>query len=487
MTNEKDTDLIPIILAGGGGNRLWPLSREHYAKQFLRVNNDLTLLQESLTRLDQEYFAKTSIKLSEPLIICNDEHRFLVAEQVREINKKIYKIVLESAGKNTAPALTCAALLQDKADSILIMMPADHRIVDTKIFHEAVLKATMLASEDYIVTLGIKPDRPETGYGYIHCGNSISDDKAIYEIDVFTEKPDIEAAQNYLKEDNYLWNSGIFIVKTSVWLRAVETCAPQMLSSCRDAVNHASVDLEFTRLEPESFQNCPSDSVDYAVMEKLQTIDVFKGAVVCMDPQWSDIGSWNGFWDVMPKDENGNSTGGDVCMLDTTDSIIMSEHRLVATIGIENLAVIETADAVLVVPRDKSQNVKELVSWLKKNKRNEYKEHRKVYRPWGSYESLDAGAQFQVKRLTIKPGQSISLQLHNHRAEHWTVVQGIAEVVRGDEVFTLSVNESTYIPVGAKHRLSNPGDNMLEVIEVQSGDYLGEDDIVRFEDIYNRN
>ena len=463
------------------------MSREHYAKQFLSLDDDLTLLQSSLSRLDDEYFNKQGFRLSDPLVICNVAHRFLVAEQARAINRKLMNIVLEPAGRNTAPALTCAALLQTNPDSMLVMMPADHRIIDTAAFHEAVLKATELAARDYIVTLGVRPDRPESGYGYIHLGEVISETGSTYTIDSFTEKPDIETAGKYLDEGGYLWNSGIYIVKSSAWLEAVQECSPRILSACRDAVAGATVDMEFCRLESQAFQDCPADSVDYAVMEKLRKIKTIKGAVVCMAPRWSDIGSWNSLWEIMPKDTEGNLTRGDVCLVDSRNNIIMGNRRLVAVLGVDDLVIIETTDAVMVVPRNRSQDVRQLVSWLKENDRDEYIDHNRVYRPWGSFECLDKGERFQVKRLTIKPGQSISLQLHNRRAEHWVVVQGTAEIVRGEEVFTLEENESTYIPKGEKHRLSNPGSGMLEVIEVQSGDYLGEDDIVRFEDKYNRN
>ena len=466
---------------------MWPLSREHYSKQFLTLDGGQTLLQTSLTRLSEEFFKKNSVQLSAPLIICNVEHRFLVAEQAREIGQNVLNIILEPIGKNTAPALTCAALLQDRDDPIIVMMPADHRIVDTASFHKAVLEAIALASKDYIVTLGIKPDRAATGYGYIHCGDSISGAKSTYEIDFFTEKPDAETACKYFEDGSYLWNSGIFILKASVWLEAISVCSPQILSACSDAVKNATADMEFYRLEPEAFQSCPPDSVDYAVMERLHTLDTVKGAVVCMEPQWSDIGSWNSLWEIMPKDVAGNLKRGDVCLIDARNNIVWGNKRLIAALGIENLVIVETPDAVMIAPRDRSQDVRQIVDWLKINDRNEYREHNRAYRPWGSFESLDTGDRFQVKRLTIKPGQSISLQLHHHRSEHWVIVQGVAEIIRGEEVLTLSENESVYIPKGIKHRLTNPGKNMLEVIEVQSGDYLGEDDIVRFEDKYNRN
>lgn len=411
----------------------------------------------------------------------------MVAQQAGSTIRNKPQIFLEPVGRNTAPALTIAALAQPDGNTVIVMMPADHLIEEGPAFGAAIGKASELAAQDYIVTLGIKPAGPETGFGYIRHGHVLSNDDSACLVEEFTEKPDTVTAQRFLTKGNYSWNSGIFVVSASVWLRAMEALAPDMLSACRDAYDKRSEDLDFVRLDETAFDACPSDSIDYAVMEKLDKCPGVEAALVKLDSAWSDVGSWNGYWQIMDKDEAGNVVHGDGLAIDTRDSVISSERRLVATLGVEKLVVIETADAVLVASRDNAQDVKRIVEELKSGKREEYLQHHRVFRPWGSYEPLDSGDGFQVKRLTINPGQKISLQKHHHRAEHWVVVSGIAEVTRDEEIFNLHPNQSTYIPIGAVHRLANAGDAPLHVIEVQSGDYLGEDDIVRFEDVYNRN
>jgi mannose-1-phosphate guanylyltransferase / mannose-6-phosphate isomerase len=482
--------IIPVILAGGGGTRLWPLSREQYPKQYLKIDGEHTLLQEALLRLHANALKQSQTKVAPPIIICNEEHRFLVAEQARDCNIELSRIILEPIGRNTAPALTIAALTQEDTDSILVMMPADHKIPDNKRFGEAVWVAAELAEQGYLTTFGVSPSIPETGYGYIRHGKKLEANEdiiSVFELEQFVEKPDLKTAEEYMQLGNYLWNSGIFVMKASTWLSAIETCSPEMLKACQKALDSAEVDVDFFRLNKKAFTACPADSIDYAVMEKLDKLTDISGAVIKLDTSWSDVGSWNGIWDISTKDCDGNVTRGDVHAIETTNSVIFGEHRLISTLGLNDVVVIDTSDAVLITTRNRSQDVKEIVSWLKENTRNEGIHHRMVYRPWGSYESIDAGDRFQVKRITVNPGQSLSLQLHHHRAEHWIVVQGIAEIVNGEETFTLNENESTYIPIGVKHRLSNFGEDPLKIIEVQSGSYLGEDDIVRFEDVYNRN
>jgi mannose-1-phosphate guanylyltransferase/mannose-6-phosphate isomerase len=486
MSQPDPVHIVPVILAGGGGTRLWPLSREHYPKQFLSFADEPTLLQKTMARLSPGGIHLPKVEIGDPLIICNNEHRFLVAEQSQQIELNNRKIILEPVGRNTAPALTVAALAQDNKDSILVMMPADHVIEEGKEFYKAVGQAVSLAAEGYIVALGVKPQRPETGFGYIHHGTPLKAATNSYRIQSFTEKPDLETAEKFVGGGDYSWNSGIFIMSTRVWLQAVEQLAPSILTACLTALEKATADLDFIRLDEEAFSACLSDSIDYAVMEKLGEVPDIPAAVVSMQTGWSDVGSWNGYWEIMDKDSDGNVLRGECIAVETRNSVINSGYRLVTALGVQDLVVVETADTVLVTSRQHAQDVKKLVGTLQAAGRSEYLQHRRVYRPWGSYESIDDGTGFQVKRLTVKPGQKLSLQMHHHRAEHWVVVRGKAEVTRGEEVFTLTPNQSTYIPVGVKHRLACLGDEQLEVIEVQSGDYLGEDDIVRFEDVYNR-
>ncbi len=460
----------PVILSGGSGTRLWPLSRELYPKQLICLVGDRTLLQDTVARLDGVQ------GVSEPLIVCNEEHRFLIAEQLREIGHGARDIILEPAGRNTAPALTLAALALDEAgsDEPMLVMPADHVIENAAAFADAVAQAAPLAAEGRLVTFGIVPTGPETGYGYIRKG-------AGHAVAAFVEKPDAETATRYVASGEYFWNSGMFLMRPSVWLAELSRHRREVLDACRAAFADTKRDGDFHRVNKNAFLKCPSDSIDYAVMEKTD-----RASVVPLDAGWSDIGAWSALWQVSEQDDAGNVLRGDVHAHDTRNALLIAQSRFLATVGIEDTIVIETPDAVLVAHKDSAQDVKAIVSHLKSANRSEHQIHRKVYRPWGSYEGVDAGDRFQVKRLIVKPGASLSLQMHHHRAEHWVVVRGTARVTRGDEVFLLSENQSTYIPIGTKHRLENPGTIPLEIIEVQSGGYLGEDDIVRFEDTYNR-
>ena len=464
------TTIHPVILSGGSGTRLWPLSREHYPKQLLSLIGDATLLQQTVQRLD-------GMKaVARPTFVCNEEHRFLVGEQVRQIDGNAAKIILEPTGRNTCPAVTLAALAlrEQTPDAVMLVMPADHVIKDRTAFCAAVEAALPIAGRGRLVTFGVVPTTPATGYGYIRKGAG----EAVAE---FVEKPDAATAARYLESGSYFWNSGIFLMRVGTWLDEVRRFAPDILDSCTAAFVGGRQDGDFYRVERQAFLQCKSDSIDYAVLEKTDC-----AAVVPLDAGWSDVGAWSNLWEVSPRDANGNVTRGDVCLHDTSDTLLFAEHRLVAAVGLQNVVVIETSDAVLVLNRDRAQDVKHVVERLKKQKRSEHLTHRRVYRPWGWYEGVDGGERFQVKRLAVKPGAALSLQMHHHRAEHWIVVRGTARVTRGDEAFLLSENESTYIPIGARHRLENPGTIPLEIIEVQSGSYLGEDDIVRFEDIYDR-
>jgi len=470
----------PVILSGGSGTRLWPLSREHYPKQLLPLVSEQTLLQQTAIRLDG------LPGVADPLFICNEDHRFLVAEQIRQIGKAAAGILLEPVGRNTAPAITLAALAlaNDGRDAVMLAMPADHVIKDETAFRRAVTRGAALAAEDYLVTFGIVPHAPETGYGYIKrteiIGTSQSTDAA-YRVGAFVEKPDAATAQRYLDSGEYLWNSGIFMMRAAIWLKEIARHRPDIAEACARAYQQGKEDADFYRVDKAAFSGCPGDSIDYAVMEKTD-----RAVVVSLDAGWSDVGAWSSLWEISPRDSDGNVIRGDVETHSTRNTLLIAQHRLLAAVGLEDIIVVETADAVLVAHKDRAQDVKEIVSRLKKNRRDEYKTHRKVYRPWGSYEGVDAGPRFQVKRIIVNPGAALSLQMHHHRAEHWIVVKGTARVTRGDEVFIISENQSTYIPLGTKHRLENPGTIPLEMIEVQSGSYLGEDDIVRFEDRYNR-
>lgn len=479
--------LRPVVLAGGGGTRLWPLSREQYPKQFLELFDDNTLLQNTLLRLDG---LDSSIDVLDPVIICNEAHRFLVAEQSAQISKNISNIILEPKGRNTAPALTVAAIqqIQKEGDAVIIMMPADHIITEIGLFHDAVKAGLEMAQDNYLVTFGIKPASPETGYGYIHIADKIQtiNDQSIHAISGFTEKPDRPTAEGYLNSGDYLWNSGLFMMKASVWLERVKTLQQKIAIACSEAVNRGKNDGLFFRLDEDSFLECPDDSIDYAVMEKLAQTSNDKIAVIPINVGWSDVGAWSSVWEINNKDNNNNVIEGDVIAEDSSNCFIKSERGLVVTIGCQDMVIVDSDDAIMIADKSKTQDVKKVVEKLKNDNRSESLLHRKVYRPWGSYDSVDSGEKFQVKRLTVNPGKKLSLQLHHQRAEHWVVVKGIAKVTKGDELIILQENESTYIPVGVKHRLENSTDNLLEIIEVQSGDYLGEDDIVRFDDDFGR-
>ncbi|HKA38132.1 MAG TPA: mannose-1-phosphate guanylyltransferase/mannose-6-phosphate isomerase [Burkholderiales bacterium] len=479
----------PVVLCGGSGTRLWPLSREQHPKQLLALNGKLSLLQETVRRM--EGLAARSARPSAPLVLCNEEYRFMVAAQLRAIGAPARSIILEPAGKGTAPALTLAALhaLAD-ADPVLTVMPSDHVIAGPEAFHDAILHGAALAAEGCIVALGVRPTAPETGYGYIRTGEALSAGRSppAYRIASFVEKPDEETARHYLATGSYLWNSGIFVVRSSVWLEAIGRFRPEILAACELAHARGARDGEFYRIDAGTFGGCPGDSIDYAVMEQVgsQRARDARAVAVSLAAEWSDVGAWDALWQIGAKDENGNLVQGDVCAVDTHDALLFAHHRLVACVGIDNAVVIETPDAVMVARRDRAQEVRQVVSRLKAEGRRECAAHRKVERPWGSYDSIDWGERFQVKRIVVNPGAALSLQLHYHRAEHWIVVKGTARVTRGEESFLLTENQSTYIPLGVRHRLENPGRVALEIIEVQSGPYLGEDDIVRIDDVYGR-
>ena len=481
----------PVVLSGGSGTRLWPLSREKYPKQLLSLIGEDSLLQATVRRADG--IAGTT--LAEPMVVCNEEYRFVIAEQLRLMGRP-GRIVLEPLGRNTAPALTIAAqaAIKSEADVVLLVMPADHVILDGEAFHAAVRQGAALAEGGAVVTFGITPDAPETGYGYIQSGAAYSGAQRIAR---FVEKPDLATAQSYLDAGTYLWNSGIFMVRASVWLAAITSCRPDIAAACATAWAQGQTDGEFTRVGKDAFAQCPSDSIDYAVMERLASAgtpdanggpraELPVGVVIPLRAGWSDVGSWDALWQVLPKDAHGNVAQGDVLLQDSANTLALSEGRLVACVGVSDLIVVETADAILVCHKDKTQDVKKIVDRLKAQGRSESSLHRKVFRPWGWYDGVDAGERFQVKRIVVKPQGILSLQMHHHRAEHWIVVSGTAKVTRGEESFLVSENESTFIPLGTTHRLENPGRVPLEMIEVQSGSYLGEDDIVRFEDVYGR-
>lgn len=474
------TLLRPVILSGGSGTRLWPLSRRAYPKQFLALVDDSTLLQSTAARLDSLHSAA---EVQAPLIVCNEAHRFLVAEQLRTSGHAAGNILLEPVGRNTAPALTLAAFDSAKEDPVLIVMPADHVVRDAAAFARAVEAGLGHAAAGKVVTFGIVPNVPHTGFGYIRAGKAM--DAQTFSLDAFIEKPDRETAEAYLSEGTYLWNSGIFLLRASRWLELIKRYKAEIFDAVRDAYKSGTGDLDFFRADAPKFAASPADSIDYAVMEPLSN-EAGECLVVSLDAGWSDIGSWSALWDVAAHDASGNACHGDVMLFDARDNLLHAQHRMIAAVGVADLVVIETADAVLVVHKDHTQEVKRITEQLDKQGRCESEFHRRVQRPWGSFEGVDAGERFQVKRLSVKPGASLSLQMHHHRAEHWIVVSGTALVTCGDQECLLTENQSTYIPLGTRHRLSNPGTIPLEIIEVQSGSYLGEDDIVRFEDDYNR-
>lgn len=470
----------PVILSGGSGTRLWPLSRRAYPKQFLELVDDTSLLQSTAARLDG--LAGTA-KILAPLIVCNEAHRFLVAEQLRASGHAAGNILLEPIGRNTAPAVTLAALEAEADDPVLIVMPADHVVKDVDAFARAVQAGLPHAAAGKVVTFGIVPDSPQTGFGYIRAGAAV--DAQTHALERFVEKPDRETAEAYLASGDYFWNSGIFLLRARRWLDLVERFRPDIAQAVRAAYAGGQHDLDFHRVDAEAFAASPSDSIDYAVMEPLSQ-EVGQCLVVPLDAGWSDIGAWGALWSVLERDESGNASHGDVIAFDARDNLLHAHHRILAAVGVRDLIVVETPDAVLVVHKDHAQDVKRITERLDALGRCESEFHRRVHRPWGSFEGVDVGDRFQVKRLSVKPGASLSLQMHHHRAEHWIVVSGTARVTCDDRVFLLSENQSTYIPIGTRHRLENPGTIPLEIIEVQSGSYLGEDDIVRFEDVYNR-
>ena len=467
--------LVPVILSGGAGTRLWPLSRELHPKQLLALISKQTMLQETASRL------QGVAGVGAPIVVCNEAHRFMVAEQMRQLGLKPAAVVLEPTGRNTAPAIALAAqaaLTAHGEDAILLVLPADHVIRRVKAFQDAVAAALPAAQQGKLVTFGVVPNKPETGYGYIRRG---AGNGPAYPIAQFVEKPTLAKARDFVASGEFYWNSGMFLFRAQRFLDELDKHAPDIGSVCREAFAAAKTDLDFTRVDAKIFESCRSDSIDYAVMEKTS-----RAVMVSLDAGWSDVGSWSALHEALDGDAQGNVMRGDVMAEDTQGSYLYSESRLVATVGVKDYVVIETKDAILVSPKDRVQDVKKLVARLKAAGRYEHSLHREVFRPWGSYDSVENGDRFQVKRLMVKPGATLSLQMHHHRAEHWIVVSGTARITRNDEVFLLEENQSTYIPIGAKHRIENPGKIPLHIIEVQSGSYLGEDDIVRFEDNYGR-
>jgi len=465
--------MIPVILSGGSGTRLWPLSRGQYPKQFLPLVSSHTMVQETILRV------RAVPGLKAPIAVCNEDHRFMMAEQLWEIGIKPSAIILEPVGKNTAPAVAMAALSAESEEEVLLVLPADHVIADTAAFHRSIMQAATLAEQGFLVTFGIVPAEPETGYGYIK-RDAVQHGDA-FKVASFVEKPDLETARRYLQNGDYFWNSGMFAFTAGSFLRELEKFNPQMLSVCRQALKAAKVDMDFTRLDKAIFSSCPADSIDYAIMEKTD-----KAVVIPLDAGWNDVGSWSALWDVTEKDASGNAISGDVMAVDTRNSYIYAENKLVTVIGLDHLIVVETKDAVMIADKNRVQEVKQIVDQLKKLKRSEAETHKKVYRPWGHYDSVDDGERHQTKRIVVKPGAKLSVQKHHHRAEHWVVVKGTAMVTKGDEKLLITENESIYIPLGVVHCLENPGVIPLEIVEVQSGSYLGEDDIVRFDDQYGR-
>jgi mannose-1-phosphate guanylyltransferase / mannose-6-phosphate isomerase len=483
MSPNSSLSVQPVVMAGGSGTRLWPLSRAAYPKQFLVLTADgKSLYQQAVQRL--QALAGEGFAVAAPITVGNEDHRFMALDQLREIGLSEGHLVLEPTGRNTAPAMTLAALqaAEGGADPVLVVTPADHVVTDAKAFTQAMHTAIRAAADGAIVVLGVTPDRPETGFGYIR---SAAAGGAARVVSQFVEKPDLATAERYVADSSYSWNGGMFVLRASTWLKALERFRPDILEATRKAWATRAIDERFVRPSKAEFAVVPSESVDYAVMERCpgSGIDI---RMVPLNAGWNDLGAWDAVWQVAPKDEAGNAVLGDAILTDSRNSMVHATDRLVGLVGLDNVIVIETADAVLVADRERSQDVKAIVAALSAAGRTEKNLHRKVHRPWGWYDSIDAGPRFQVKRIMVKPGARLSLQMHHHRAEHWIVVSGTAEIVNGDAVLVLSENQSTYIPLGQKHRLSNPGKLPLEIIEVQSGSYLGEDDIVRFEDNYGR-
>ncbi|RXV72927.1 mannose-1-phosphate guanylyltransferase/mannose-6-phosphate isomerase [Burkholderia stabilis] len=470
--------ICPVILCGGSGTRLWPMSRGGYPKQYLKLTSDNSLVQQTALRLRNLQGA------SAPIIVTNNDQRFLVAEQLRQVNITPSSIVLEPVGRNTAPAIAIAALLamHDSPDALLLVLPSDHVILNEPAFIAAANEAKMIAADKHLVTFGITPTEAHTGFGYIRRGTAIADGKQVYKVDAFVEKPDMPTAERFVADGNYYWNSGMFMLKASTYIEELHRHAPEIARQAELAFASAKRDNDFLRLDADVFAAVPNVSIDYAVMEKTERAAV----VTAADLGWNDIGSWSALAEIAAADENGNTLIGDIFTDAVENSYIRAEHRMVAAIGLDNIVIVETADAVLVAHRDKAQDVKKIVEWLNASGRHESVTHRRVVRPWGSYEGIDQGDRFQVKRIVVNPGAQLSLQMHHHRAEHWIVVKGTAMVTNGNKEIILTENQSTYIPLGETHRLKNPGKIPLELIEVQSGAYLGEDDIVRFEDTYGR-
>jgi mannose-1-phosphate guanylyltransferase len=461
--------LVPVIMAGGSGTRLWPLSRSMYPKQFIDLASDQSMLQDTVSRLD-------GLDCADPIVICNEEHRFFVAQQLADIGKK-GQIILEPVGRNTAPAIALAALHTEPND-LLLIMAADHVIRDVGEFQKAVAAAAALAQQGFLATFGIVPKTPHTGYGYIKAGDELDFGSRV---ESFVEKPDQPTAESYLKTGDYFWNSGMFLFQASQYIDELENHRPDIAKACKTAAAGSQQDMDFIRINAEAFEACPAESVDYAVMEKTD-----KAAMVPLDAGWSDIGSWEALWEIGDQDKDGNVVRGEVIALHTKNSFIHAPERLVATLGLDDTVVIDTKDAVLVARKSAVQDIKQVVELLKEKGTGHHEFHREVYRPWGKYDSIDMGPRYQVKRITVNPSAKLSVQMHHHRAEHWVVVSGAAEVTKDGETFLLAENESTYLPIGCVHALKNPGKVALELIEIQTGNYLGEDDIVRFEDIYGR-
>jgi len=470
------SQILPVLLAGGNGSRLWPLSRTLMPKQFIRLTGEHTMLQQTLART-------LGLNTKSPVVVCNNEHRFIVAEQAREAEFELDSIMLEPFGRNTAPAIALVALAQKAkgTDPLLLVLPSDHLIDDASHFVDLMKQGAEVAEKGHLVTFGVIPSGPETGFGYIDAGKGLGGTHNAFHVSRFVEKPDRKTAEEFLAAGNFYWNSGMFMFRASIYLEELKQARPDIYEICEQAARNLDQDADFDRIPAEIFHSCPDESVDYAVMEHTA-----KAAVVPFDASWNDLGSWSALWEVEQKDDQQNVCVGDVVTQDTTNSYIRAESRLVASVGMENAVIVETKDAVLVAHRDNVQDVKKIVQSIKGNDRNEHHAHVQVYRPWGNYESIDEGHRFQVKRITVKPGQKLSLQMHYHRAEHWIVVKGTAIVECNGEERLLTENQSTYIPIGTTHRLTNPGKMNLELVEVQSGAYVGEDDIVRFEDTYGR-
>lgn len=469
--------ILPVIMAGGTGSRLWPMSRELFPKQFLKLYGSNSMLQETINRLD-------GLNVMNPVVICNEEHRFIVAEQLREIDKLSKNIILEPVGRNTAPAITLAALnaVVHDNDPILLVLAADHIIQDIHAFHQSVQNAIPFANQHYLATFGIVPNAPEIGYGYIQRGNEISvEQSSAFEVKRFVEKPNKQTAEEYISSNNYYWNSGMFMFRASNYLKEIEKFRPDILEACKVALDITDVDMDFIRVDSDKFMACPDESIDYAVMEHTEN-----AVVVPLDAAWSDVGSWSALWDISNRDQNENVFVGDTFSLNTRNCYVNTDKKLVATIGVDNLVIVNTKDAILVVNKNEVQDVKKVVEYLKQQQRIEYYAHKTVYRPWGSSDTVVSDERFKVNHIIVKPGGSFSLQVHHHRAEHWVVLSGTAKVTIEDKTFLITENQSTFIPVGASHMLENPGKIPLEIIEVRSGSYLADDDIIRIKDQYGR-